>query len=247
MPNPVDTFLLEKRSAIQQKREQELKQLNLWQQTKKPEHLEPLIKAYEPLVAQKMRQFKAPTVNEAAFKAELQKHLIGAFESYNPDRGAMLSTHVENRLKKAQRYNNRFQNFAYIPEGQARYIGKINKATDELTDKFGRPPTHSEIGDHIGLPPKQVAKIVGAQRRDIAASSFESDPTEVAMHRDQEVMGLLSFNLTPDEKKVFNHISGQEGARKISGTNEIAAAIGKSPSQVSRLRSSILAKYNQYK
>ena len=247
MPNPVEQFLSTKEAALQQKREKEHQQLTLWKQTGQPEHLEPLLKSYEPVIAQKVRQYKAPAVNEAAFRAELQKHLIGAFESFDPSRGAQLSTHVENRLRKAQRFNNRYQNIAYIPEGQAQYIGKINKAQDELTDQFGRPPTHDEIADHIGIPPKQVGKIIKAQRRDIAASSFESDPTEIAMHRDQEVLSLLPYNLTADERQVFNHIFGQEGAKKITDTNSIAAAIGKSAPQVSRLRTSILNKYQQYK
>lgn len=245
--NPVDEFLREKNAALTAKRENELSMLNTWRKTKQPEHLEPLIKAYEPLVGQKLRAFKAPSVNEEAMRAELQKHLIGAFESYDPSRGALLSTHVENRLRKAQRYNNRFQNFAYIPEGQARYIGGIKRTQDELSEQFGRPPTHDEIADHMGISPKQVNKVLSSQRRDVPASSFASDPTEIAMHRDQEVLSLLPYNLNDEEKKVFNHIFGQEGARKISSTNDIAKALGKTPSQVSRLRTSILAKYNKYK
>lgn len=247
MANPVESFLTTKQAALQQKREQELHQLHLWKQTGKPEHLEPLLKSYEPLVAQKLRQFKAPAVNESAFRAELQKHLIGAFESYDPSRGAVLSTHVENRLKKAQRYNNKYQNIGYIPEGQSQHIGRINKAQDELTDQFGRPPTHDEIADHIGQPVKMVAKVLKAQRRDIPASTFENDPTEIAMHRDQEVLSLLPYNLSADEKQVFNHIFGQNGFRQISSTNDIAKALGKSPSQVSRLKTSILKKYDQYR
>jgi len=245
--NPLEDFLETKEAAMQQKRELEMNQLQTWKRTQDPEHLAPLLKSYEPILNQKLRQFKAPSVSEAAFKAELQKHLIGAFESYDPGRGAMLSTHVENRLRKAQRYNNKYQNLAYIPEGQTQYIGKIQKAQDELQEQFGRAPTHSEIGDHLGMSPKRVSKIIGAQRRDIPASTFESDPTEVAMHRDQEVVNLLSYNLTADEKQVFNHIFGQEGAQRLSSTNDIAARIGKSPSQVSRLRSAILAKYKSYR
>lgn len=247
MTNPVEEFLKEKNAALQQKRDQELQHLNTWRQTQDPAHLEPLLKSYEPVVAMKMRQYKAPALNEAAFRAELQKHLIGAFQSFDPSRGAQLSTHVENRLRKVQRFNNRFQNMAYIPEGQAQHIGRINKAKDELAEQFGRDPTHDEIADHIGMPVKQVSKVIGSQRRDIPASTFESDPTEIAMHRDQEVLDLLPYNLSKDETQVFNHIFGQNGARQIGSTNDIAKTLGKSPSQVSRLRTSILKKYQQYK
>ena len=244
---PVDDFLLTKEATLQDRRQQELQHLERWKASGNPEHLQPLLKAYEPIVGQKMRQFKAPAVSEPAFRAELQKHLINAFQDYDPNRGALLSTHVENRLRKAQRYNNRFANMAYIPEGQSGKIGKIQKAQDELTEQFGRPATHDELGDHLGMPPKQITKILGAMRRDIPASTFESDPTEIAMHRDQEVLSLLPYNLSPDEVKVFNHIFGQNGHQQLSSTNDIAQKLGKSPSQVSRLRTSILGKYNKYK
>jgi DNA-directed RNA polymerase specialized sigma subunit len=247
MGNPVDEFLKTKEAALQQKRENELKQLELWKQTQQPEHLAPLLKSFEPVVAQKLRQYKAPTVSEPAFKAHLQKQLIGAFQTFDPGRGAQLSTHVENRLMKAQRFNTKFQNLAYIPEGKTRHIGKINKAQDELAEQFGRPPTHSEIADHLGMPPKQVSQVISAQRKDIPASTFESDPTEIAMHRDQEVLDLLPYNLTADEKQVFNHIFGRDGATQLSSTNQIASRLGKTAPQVSRLRSSILKKYQQYK
>ena len=246
--NPIDDLFLTKEAELQKKRQEELSHLNNWRDNgKQPEHLEPLIKAYEPLVAQKIRLWKAPPVPEAAFRAELQKHLIKSFETFQPNRGAQLNTWVENNLRKAKRYNTRFQNIGYIPEGQARYIGPIQKAQNELTEQFGRDPTADEIGDHIGMPPKRVARIMTSQRRDIPASAFETDPHEQALQRDQEVLDLLPFNLTGDERTVFNHLYGQNGHKHLQSTNDLAKKLGKSPSQISRLRTSILAKYHEYK
>ena len=127
------------------------------------------------------------------------------------------------------------------------HIGKIQKAHNELSEQFGRAPTHDEIGDHIGMTPKQVAKIQKAQRRDIPASMFESDPHEQALQRDDEVLSLLPFNLSQEERAVFNHIYGREGHPQIQSTNDLAKKLGKSPSQISRLRTSIMQKYQQYK
>ncbi len=246
--NPIDDLLLTKQAELQKKRQEELGHLENWRTNgKQPEHLEPLIKAYEPLVAQKIRLWKAPSVPEPAFRAELQKHLIKSFETFKPDRGAQLNTWVENNLRKAKRYNTRFQNIGYIPEGQARYIGPIQKAQNELAEQFGRDPTADEIGDHIGMSVKKVNRILTSQRRDIPASAFETDPHEQALQRDDEVLSLLPFNLTQDERTVFNHLYGQEGHQQIQSTNDLAKKLGKSPSQVSRLRSAILAKYQQYK
>lgn len=246
--SPVDDFLLTKNAEREKRRKDELDHLENWKSNgRQPEHLEPLLKAYEPLIGQKLRQFKAPAVPEAAMRAELQKHLINAFETYKPDRGAALPTWVENNLRKAQRYNSRFQNVGYIPEGQARMIAPIQRAQNELTEQFGRAPTNDELGDHLGMQPKRVAKILSAQRRDIPASAFETDPAEQALQRDHELLSLLPYNLTPDEKVVFNHIYGIDGHKQIGSTNDLAKELSKSPSQVSRLRTSILTKYKQYK
>lgn len=246
--DPVSDFLLTKESEIQKKRREELGHLENWRANgKQPEHLEPLLKAYEPLVAQKIRLWKAPPVPEAAFRAELQKHLIKSFETFQPNRGAQLNTWVENNLRKAQRYNTKYQNIGYIPEGQARLIGPIAKAQNELTEQFGREPTADEIGDHIGMQPKRVARIMTAQRRDIPASAFETDPAEMTLQRDDEVLSLLPTVLTMDEKKVFDHLYGQNGAQKIQSTNDLAKRLNKSPSQISRLRTAILNKFNQYR
>lgn len=247
-PNPIDDLLLTKEAEREKKRQEEIGHLHNWKNNgKQPEHLEPLLKAYEPLVAQKLRLFKAPSVPEAAMRAELQKHLINAFETYTPNKGAQLPTWVEHNLRKAQRYNARFQNVGYIPEGQARMIAPIQRAQNELTEQFGRAPTHDEIGDHLGMQPKRVAKILSAQRRDIPASAFETDPAEMALQRDHELLSLLPYNLTPDEKVVFNHIYGLEGHQQIGSTNDLAKKLSKSPSQVSRLRTSILEKYKKFK
>jgi DNA-directed RNA polymerase specialized sigma subunit len=246
--NPVEDFLQVKEATLEQKREQELQQLQLWRKTQKPEHLAPLIKSFEPVINKTMQQHRAPSIPEAAFRAEAKDHLIRAFETYDPNRGASLSTHVHNHLKKVQRYNITYQNTAYIPEEPTRLIGKIQQAQEALRDDLGRDPTHAEIGRHIGRPTQMVSRIItAAGRKDVPSSSFENDPTEHALRRDQEVLDLLPFNLTPAEKQVFNHIYGREGHALITDTGTLAKKIGKSDSQISRLRTSILDKYKMYK
>jgi hypothetical protein len=157
MTNPVEDYVKEKTAAKEQRKKHELQLWQTWkEQGEQPNHLQPLLKLYEPLLAQKVRLWKAPQVPESAFKAELQTHLIKAFQGYDPARGAAINTHVEKRLEKAKRYNNRYQNLAYIPEGQSGMIGSIAKARDVLTDQFGRAPTTDEIADHLSLTPKRL-------------------------------------------------------------------------------------------
>src|SRR5882762_8460110 len=143
-----------KTAEVSARKERDVALWRTWMdQGKRPEHLEPILDAFAPVLHRKLVQWKAPQVSTAAFKAELTRQLIGALEKYDPSRGAALNTHVEIYLQKAKRFNNKYQNTAYIPEGQAAQIGKIDKARDELREELGRDPTHGEIGGRLGLPP----------------------------------------------------------------------------------------------
>jgi DNA-directed RNA polymerase specialized sigma subunit len=248
--NPLEDFLAEKEKTAETRRINEIKMWETWQQApqhQKPDHLAPLLKAYEPVFNRKINEWSrgAKAIQPTAFKAELQRHFIGALETYDPNKAA-LSTHVETRLQKAKRYVVKHQNLAYIPEGQVAHIGRIRKAQDELQEEFGRVPSHDEIADHLGMSPKRVNTILSAVKKDIPASRFESDPTTSAIHREREVLDLLQYNLSPDEKQVFDLLYGRNGNAPVTSTNDLAKRLGKSAPQVSRLKTSILNKYKNY-
>lgn len=213
----------------------------------KPKHLQPLLQAYEPTFNRKVNEWSrgARAIQPAAFKAELQKHFINALQTYDPTKAA-LSTHVEMRLQKAKRFVGTHQNLAYIPEGQARFIGPIQKARDELTEQFGREPTHTEIADHLGMQPHKVERLAKSLKKDIPASMLVNDPSAQTSSREREVLDLLQFNLSPEEKKVFDYLFGRNGMPKVLSTNDLAKKLNKSAPQVSRLKTSILNKYKQY-
>lgn len=251
MTDPLTNYFLEKDAAKEQRKKNEI---DLWQKWKdngqQPKHLQPLLKLYEPVIAQKVRAWKAPTVPESAFKAELQTHLIKALQTYDPNRGAALNTHVEARLPKAKRYNNRYQNLAYIPEGQSGMIGKLNKARDQLTDELGRAPTTSELADHLGMTPKRVDVISKSIKKDVpmgrsggpdsfdystgtdhAGRGFEDQQIALAQHILPEI-----FPNKPDMHLLFHYTFGTGGHPQISATGELAKKMGKTSPQISRMK-----------
>jgi integrase len=244
-PTPVDDYL----SAVREKNaERDDKHKELWQTWKQdpnPQTLQPLLHQFEPIFSSKVREWKAPNTNEAAFRADLNKRAINAFENYDPNK-ASLVTHVNNYLKKSKRFNTRNQNLAYIPEEKAKYIGKIDAARDQLYDEFGREPTHSEVGSIVGISGRRVKEIQGLRRADIIGSSFQSDPQGHVGSRDQEVISLLRQELKGDEQKVYDYVYGQNGMPKIESTGEIARRMGKSDSQVSRIKNRIAEVYKKY-
>lgn len=246
--DPLTAFLKHAADQLSDRHRQELEHLQTWRQSNyDPEHLRPLLQAYEPLIQKRMSQWRAPAVPEPAFRAEMQKHFVKALKTYDPTKGAALPTHVENTIRKAQRFNVRYQNVGYIPEAKANKIGKIDRAKAKLEETFGRPATHAELGEHLGIPVRTITQIETARAKDIPASRFESDPTEHQISQDREILALLPYRLDPREQQVFNHLYGLQGAPQIQSGNDLARTLNMSPSEVSRIRSSILKKYKEAK
>lgn len=250
--NPVEAFENFRSKEAADRANEDLQLWHQWDQGgRTAEGLEPLMQRYEPLLARSQKTWKAPAVNPAAFRAELQKHFINAAHSFDPNQGAAFNTHVQTRLKKALRYNTQHQNVGYIPEDKARRIGAINRAADALQEDLGRAPTPDEIGGQIGLRGEQVRTIQKGVRRDIPGSVFEEkgqDPIELVGSREQDVIRLMGRApeqyLSPEEVTIFKHIYGT-GSPKMSGTGELARKLNMSQSRVSRLKSSIGAKIKQ--
>lgn len=246
--NPIDNAFDGQVKAAAEKRAEDLKLWEAWKQNPGPETTRPIMQRFEPVFKAKIRQWKAPNVNEDAFRTELQLRTLKALETFDPSK-AGFRTHLEFHLQKAMRFNANQQNYARIPEGQARRIGKIDSARNELSEELGRDPTHEEIaellnsrlvGKEKALSGKQVAKIQASRINDVVLSSLEQDPSPNAINRDREIISLLRPTLKPDEQVVFDHLYGINGRPLISSTNELARTLGKQPSQISRLRSSIL-------
>ena len=245
--NPVEEFVTLSHKTAETRKTDEVKQLSLWKSTGNPDHLQPLFRAYEPVLNKAMQMYRAQSIPEAPFHAELKGHLIDAFHSYDPKFDTALNTHVTNYLRKAIRYNANNQNVARIPEGQIAKIAPITKAQNELSEVFGRAPTHHEIAEHIGIPVKQVSRVLKSQIADIASSKFESDPTSNELQRDEEIASLLSYSLEGQERLVFDHLYGDKKSATQKKRGQLAKELGLTDSKFSRLHSSILDKYRSYK
>jgi len=235
---------------VEMKRQRKQRDIDLWHQWnnngRQPEHLEPLMDAFKPMVHANIKKWKPPTVNQSAFEAHLEQHVLKGVETYNPDRGAALSTHVQNHMRKGLRFVYQHQNIGYIPEDQIRRIGPLQRSTDELQEQFGRPPTSDEIADHMGVPKRRVEALQRSMRRDIPSSHWESDPAPQQASREQEVLHLLRPTLTQDEQVVFDHIYGLNGQKQELSTGVLAKKLGKQPSYISRIKSSIATKSKGY-
>lgn len=255
--NPLDEAIESQEKLGAKRRAEDHSLWETWNKKPTEKTMNPLMRRFEPVFRQKMQQYKAPNVSAAAFKTNLKIHAVKAFTTYDPSRGASVRTHLENGLKRSMRFNAQHQNMAYIPEGQTAYIGAIDRASDSLQDTLGRDPSHLEIAKFVNGDPDllggkkrmtagTVKRVQGSRRKDVIASSMESDPTGFGSDRNRAVLGLLRPELNRDQQQVFDHLYGMNGQKQIDRTGTLAKTLGKSPSQVSRLKSAIAKKYKKF-
>lgn len=255
MPNPVEEYLasvgqLEKDAASEFRRKQQ-QEMEMWQQWKqggqKPQDLRPLIKSFRPLINARANTFagKLRDVPPAAIRAEFTNQFVQALETYDPQRGAQLNTHINHQLKKGQRFITTYQNPGRIPENRIYKIRELQDAEMRLDEQLGRAPTQIELADQLKWSPRTVGVLQKELRRATPTGQFEADPSTYTPSRHQEIMRLLPYDLSPDERAVFEHLYGVGGKMKL-GPGQIARKLKMSAPKVSRLKRAIAQKYSKH-
>jgi DNA-directed RNA polymerase specialized sigma subunit len=238
--------------------EQKSKEYQLWKTWKdsgqKPEHLDPLLKSFAPLIQKRVNTFRRVEVPLSAVEHEHKKWFVNALKSYDPARGTQLNTHITNRLMKAGRYIEQNKNFARIPENISSKIGIYNSVRNELHEKQGYVPTPQQVYEHMiatGHPkpisPREAKRLEKEQRKGLIQQGHENDL--LMAHVDDpgvlEVVHLIPHQLTPQERAVHELSFGLNGKQKMS-PGDIAKTLKMDNSKVSKLRTSIYNKMKPY-
>ncbi len=255
--NPVDDFLgeaggLEKLSADDRNKLQqhEMEMWRKWQKNgQKKKDLRPLLKSLKPFVNRRANIFanRLRDIPPAAVRAEFTNQTVQALQTYDPNRGAKLTTHIGHQLKKAQRFVTTYQNVGRIPENRIYKIRELHDAEQHLDEKLGRSPTQLELADKLKWSPRQVDVLQREVRKALPTGKFEQDrdPFTVVPSRQKEILRMLPYDLNSDERQVFEHIYGV-GGKPVLGPGAIAKKLGMSAPKVSRLKKSIAGKYTRY-
>ena len=216
---------------------------------RKKEDLEPLYESFKPVISQEVRNWTRNEIPASAIRAEINQHFMNAVKSYDPNKGAKLNTWVRNNFRKTQRFINTYQNVGHIPEGQQRLITPYKQAREELTAKFGHEPDVDSLADHMGVHPRKVIQLQKELRRDLPTSGFESegmggDPVTSLTPKELEAFNLIKYDLTPEERTVYEYTFGV-GGKPALRPGEIAKAAKIHPSKVSRIRAKLKDKVQE--
>lgn len=211
-----------------------------WKSSPSPDNLRPLLDSLEADIDRKVREFQLAPVPPAAVRGAANAAVVRALNTFNPNKGATVRTHVNWHLKKVRAFVAKHQNVGRIPEHRVYKITEFKNAKDELTQKIGHEPDAATLASDLGWSTAEVGRMERELRKDLVASrSLEVDLLpEMDSARDREVLRYIYHELSPDERLVFEYSIGANGKPKLSA-GKIAEKMKISQPKVSRIRRKI--------
>jgi len=231
------------------------KENELWEQWKKsnynPTYLRPLHDSFKNLLFFHVNKWKSVNIPERLLQAEADKLFIEALKSYDPNKGAALSTHISYMLARIQRFVVTHQNMGRVVEGRAgKVFGELKVAKNLFMEEHGRTPTPQELAEKMSLEYKRGVSVTDAKlfmkedRRDLSMGQDEADFSfEPSSNR--MLMMILPSELSIEENQVYERLFGLNGSPKMD-KGAIARQLRIHPSKVSRLIASIREKLEKY-
>lgn len=211
-------------------RNKDLELWKAWHTSRSMYDLEKLMKQFDPLLKKETIRWSS-SVTPALLEAEAKKLALKAFETYDPKRDVLLSTHVVTWLQKLSRFAYQRQSSLNVPEQHRLNYNKYIKAKKTLENDLNREPTHEELSDHLGLPPKKLTELIELVNKKELLESGEGPSLQLSKE-DQDIIHLVYYDLTPRQQKIFEYRTGYNGKPILSAT-EIQKALNLTQGQLS--------------
>lgn len=228
----------------------ELEIFNKFKKTGDKKHFQELYSSMKPLIYKAAeRAAYGSNIPESAHRIYAAQAFLDSLKTFNPNSGASLQTHVYGSVQnKVKRLNYEYQDLGKKPENRAVMVGQFQNAFENLRSDLGREPSAAEIADHMSIPIKQVGHLQKELRKDLGMGDGTDEIGYSGETHEEEFVQFLYFELNPEEKVVYEYITGSYGKPKLSkGKNKIdypgiAQRMGISESKVRVLHNGIRVK-----
>lgn len=219
-----------------------------WNVTKSDIDLQKLMKRMEGLIISNASKWKV-RVPRSSLRAEAEKLAMRAFKTYDPNNfgRASVATHVNTWLQKLHAFSSKYGDISKRPEGRFAGARRFNEAEEHLKTQFKREPTAAEIADYMKMPISEVGRYRQEQTKTLTErSSMELSSIEAIDPVKRYALEAVYYDLTPDEKLVYEYIKGRAGRKQTDSTGEIARLTGMTASKISRLKKGIAKKLEMF-
>jgi len=213
--------------------DQDLSAWKTWNSTHSEQDKTKLFNRLEPIIYGQVKRWAGPLPQQALYN-KAKTLAFGALKTYDPDRGVKLSTHVTNAIQPISRIVYTHQNTVRLPENLTQKVGAYQNAVERLTLVHGRQPTTAELHSELGWPASEIDRTKNYMRKDLVESVGNLSNGFFTGEDDLEMdsIGALFFDLSPEEKRLFEYATGYNRSSKLNNT-EIMKKMGLSQAQLS--------------
>jgi len=222
------------KTAASMSKDEEMELWKSYNKTGDKRALRKLMHSFTPLVRSRVRPWvKNSPLPKSAVEAEGMRLLRHGINTYNPNKGAALNTHVWHQLSKIHRYGYKYQNVGSIPEPRAAKVGVYQNAYELLKDKKNRDPTIQELRQELGWKISDLKAIDQELRQDLVLDDnlgpIGASNTDPAV----EALFTTYHSATPKQQLVMEHTFDDfEGKETLDGVKEISNRLGISEAEV---------------
>jgi len=201
-----------------------------------PDTMAGVLNSVSPTVTSEIQRYSGP---KPLLRSKARTLAIKAVKSYDPTRGAKLSSWVVTQMQPLSRYSQRLKPVR-SSEVAVRQAAEMDTQRRRFELDEGREPTDVEMADIVGISAKRVRLLRDKVNATAPESSLTNPETsEIDLPPVME-SGTLDFaseavyhGLQPREKLIFNWKTGLHGKKQLEN-QEIARRLGISPAAVSQ-------------
>jgi DNA-directed RNA polymerase specialized sigma subunit len=246
---PKEEAVMDKESQYStQQRQKEFEAWQRWIQDRNTQDFTFLLDSYRPFMySMGKRYLQTAQVPRTAVEADMIQHFHRAMETYDPNKGAQLHTHVWNHLQHTGRFLRTYTNIGKIPEPRARQIGMYQAREEQLMESLGRLPSTQELADDLSISQKDVELLRKELRRDILVEEKTKGVAEFAEETPKalERMQFLHMELNPEQQNVLEHTYGMYGRQSLDSNDDLARVLGMTPQKVRAIKRQIAKRYEK--
>lgn len=191
-----------------------------WNSSRTPDSLGNLLKATEGARYRGMQPWQG-TISPVSLNSEALKQSVKAFETFKPEKGNKLTTHLTNYLQKASRLVYEEASMLRVPESRQMKAISFRNAQESLEEELGREPSAEEMSDELGWPVREIQRFKQESRQVL----ISSEPLPVGVEgfcpeqgtNATDKMHYVIADMDPVDQTIFRHTTGYGNSSILSG------------------------------
>lgn len=210
-----------------------------WKKDPSPQNMGLTLKAADPIISSALQSYGK---GNQVLKGRARVLASKAVQTYNPDKGTKLQTHMMNQMQPLIREARQYAQPVHIPERAQADLYQVEESHQSFFDDYGREPSENELADLTGLSTKRIAHVRKINNTGMPESALthlgeegeeQFMPGTEKLAPEQIFIEYLHHDLDPLDQKILEWRTGLYG-KPVLSTQEIAKKLGLSSGAVSQ-------------